>query len=39
MSSNSQTPKGTISNVPPKAEPQNHMTPTSKLPPPPPKNK
>lgn len=39
MSKNNSNPRGTITSVPPKATPQGHQTPTSKLPPPPPKSK
>lgn len=39
MSKNNLNPRGTVTSVPPKATPQSHQTPTSKLPPPPPKSK
>ena len=37
MSKNNSTPRGKVTNVPPKAVPHNHQTTISKLPPPPPK--
>lgn len=39
MSKDNQQPHGTVRSVPPKTEPQSHVPPTSKLPPPPPKSK
>ncbi len=39
MNKSNQKPNGTVKSMPPKAEPQSHITPTSKLPPPPPSPK
>ena len=39
MSKNNSNPRGTITSVPSETTPKSHQTPTSKLPPPPPKSK
>ena len=39
MSKNNSNPRGTVTSVQPDASPQSNQTPTSKLPPPPPKSK